>query len=109
MMSLVRAQLEEPKIRAYAKGIGSFLFLLLGRTNNMITDICSYRLSVAREVAWRLTAASGRGREVDKAQRSILSERSAGAIKIGHRKEKHDESDVAGLTPSWRSQKKRMI
>ena len=39
---------------------------------------------------WRLTAAGGRRREVDKAPRSILSENFFRAIKIGNRKMKHD-------------------
>ena len=88
-----------------------FLFYLCGANyqyygNSHLLVPFGTRLSVAQEVAWRLTAAGGRRREVDMALRSILCERSVRTNKIGHRKEKHDESDVAGIEPSWRSQKK---
>ena len=58
-------------------------FSFIGRTNDMVIAICSYRLSVAQEVAWRLTAAGGRRREVDMAQRSILCERFCEQLKSG--------------------------
>ena len=95
MMSLVRAQLEEPKKKIYLMVYLLFLFLYLDLNSQHYVNIrVLYRLSVAQEVAWRLTAAGGRRREVDKAQWSILSERIVRAIKIGYRKKKHVNHDV---------------
>ena len=79
-----------------------FLFLYLDSNSQHYVNIrVLYRLSVAQEVAWSPSAAGGGYSEDDKAPRSILSENLFRAVKIGHRKMKHDESDVVGITPSW--------
>ena len=88
-------------------GVSSFFFHYLDSNSQHYVNIrVLYRLSVARSVAWSPSAAGGGYSEDDKAPWSILSENLFRTIKIGYRKTKHVNHDVAGITPSWRSQKK---
>ena len=108
MMSLVRAQLEEPKKKIYLMVYLLFLFLYLDFEHRYYGNTRAlYRLSVAQEVACLPNAAGGGCREDGMVQRSILCECFLRANKIGHRKVKHDESDVAGSSPAGGAKKKR--
>ncbi|MBQ4146126.1 MAG: hypothetical protein IJD36_05820, partial [Clostridia bacterium] len=59
--------------------------------------------------AWSSSAAGGGYSENDKAQRSILCERSLRATKIGYRKKKQVNHDVTGIELGLSSYQNRTI